>query len=66
MTGSRHGAGRVVVLIGTFFVSEGLIKLHWFGDTSDLAGRFAGYLEAVGAGSFTGWYLQQIAMPGCS
>ena len=47
-----------------FVVSEGLIKLHWFGDTSDLAGRFAGYLELVGTESVSGWYLQTIAIPG--
>ena len=66
MSWSQHGLGLVVmrILIGVFFVSEGLIKLHWFADASDLAGRFAGYLEAVGPGSVSGWYLQFIGIPG--
>jgi uncharacterized membrane protein YphA (DoxX/SURF4 family) len=59
---ARSGLVIVRVLIGVFFVSESLIKLHWFGDTSDLAGRFAGYLN--GAGPMSRAYLEWLAIPG--
>lgn len=65
MSLDRRGVGLAVVriFIGVFFVSQGLIKLHWFGDPSDLAGRFDSYLELVGAGSPSGWYLEHVAIP---
>ena len=68
MAVDRKGAGLAAlrVLIGVFFVSEGLIKLEWFTDSSLLMERFAGYLQAVGPDSVTGWYLQAIAMPGAA
>lgn len=50
------------VLIGVFFISQGLTKLHWFGDTADLAGRFARYLD--GAGPIARAYLETFAIPG--
>jgi uncharacterized membrane protein YphA (DoxX/SURF4 family) len=64
----RQGTGLVVLrlMIGTFFVFEGLGKLRWFTDTSILSGVFKTWSESAAAGSVTAWYLGNIAVPGLS
>ena len=54
----------VRILIGIFFVFEGLGKLGWLNDPSILASRFSTWLQAVGASSPSGRYLERIAIPG--
>ena len=62
----RQGMGLATarISVGVFFIFEGLDKLRWFTDTSILAGRFAGWLQATGPGSTSRWYLERIAIPG--
>ena len=62
----RQGTGLAIlrIMIGVFFVFEGVGKLRWFTDTSILAGRFADWNQATNAGSVSAWYLSHIAMPG--
>jgi len=50
------------ICIGVFFIAQGLTKLEWFTDTSDLAGRFDRYL--AGAGPIARAYLETFAIPG--
>jgi uncharacterized membrane protein YphA (DoxX/SURF4 family) len=62
----RQGTGLTIlrILIGIFFVFEGLGKVRWFTDTSILAGRLADWLQHAPVGSISQWYLQRIALPG--
>ncbi len=66
MNGDRRGIGLSVtrILIGVFFVFEGLGKVRWLSDASILAGRFSAWRESVGADSLSGRYLEWIAIPG--
>jgi len=52
------------ILIGIFFLFEGLGKLRWFTDTSVLSGFFSTWSQSVAAGSVSAWYLSKIAVPG--
>jgi len=62
----RQGTGLAMlrIMIGVFFVFEGVGKLRWFTDTSILAARFADWNQAAAAGSVSGWYLSHVAVPG--
>jgi len=62
----RQGTGLAIlrIMIGVFFVFEGVGKLRWFTDTSILAARFADWNQAAAAGSLSAWYLSHIAVPG--
>src|SRR5580765_3968475 len=62
----RQGLGLTVlrILIGVFFLFEGLGKIRWFTDSSILAGRFNEWTQAAAAGSVSLWYMQRIALPG--
>jgi uncharacterized membrane protein YphA (DoxX/SURF4 family) len=62
----RQGTGLATlrILIGVFFVFEGISKVRWFTDASILAGRFADWHQAAAAGSASAWYLSHIAVPG--
>jgi uncharacterized membrane protein YphA (DoxX/SURF4 family) len=62
----RQGTGLAVIriLIGVFFIAEALGKWRWFGDSSILAGQFAGWQHAVAPGSWSAAYLSRIAVPG--
>jgi uncharacterized membrane protein YphA (DoxX/SURF4 family) len=62
----RQGTGLTIlrILIGVFFVFEGLGKIRWFTDTSILAGRLAEWGQTAAAGSISAWYLSRIAVPG--
>ena len=64
----RQGTGLAVlrILIGVFFVFEGLGKIRWFADSSILAGRLAEWTQTAAAGSVSAWYLSRIAVPGLS
>jgi uncharacterized membrane protein YphA (DoxX/SURF4 family) len=66
MAVDRQGIGLALlrILIGVFFIFEGLGKIRWFADTSILAGRLAEWTQAAAAGSISQWYLQRIAQPG--
>ena len=66
MAVDRQGTGLAIlrILIGVFFVFEGLGKIRWFTDASILAGRFAEWSQAAAAGSVSEWYLSRIAVPG--
>jgi len=62
----RQGTGLTLlrICLGVFFVFEGLGKIRWFLDTSQLAGMFASWSQAAAAGSVSHWYLERIAVPG--
>jgi uncharacterized membrane protein YphA (DoxX/SURF4 family) len=62
----RQGLGLALlrILLGVFFVFEGLGKIRWFVDASILAGRFDEWMHAAGAASVSHWYLTRIAVPG--
>jgi len=62
----RQGTGLAIlrILIGVFFVFEGLAKVRWFADSSILAGRLDDWLQHAPVGSISHWYLQRIALPG--
>jgi len=62
----RQGTGLTIlrIMIGVFFVFEGMGKLRWFTDTSILAARFADWNQATNVGSVSAWYLAHIAVPG--
>lgn len=64
----RQGTGLAIlrILIGVFFVFEGVGKLRWFTDTSILSGRLAEWSQAAASGSASAWYLSRIAVPGLS
>ena len=48
MAVDRQGTGLAVlrIMIGVFFVFEGVSKLRWFTDSSILAARFAEWTQA--------------------
>jgi len=62
----RHGTGLAIlrILIGVFFVFEGLSKIRWFTDASILASTLAQWQAAAPAGSLSQLYLTRIAVPG--
>jgi uncharacterized membrane protein YphA (DoxX/SURF4 family) len=62
----RQGAGLALlrILIGIFFIFEGLGKIRWFLDSSQLAAMFASWSQAAAPGSASHWYLERIALPG--
>jgi len=62
----RQGTGLALlrIFIGVFFIFEGLGKIRWFVDTSQLAGMFASWSQAAAPGSVSHWYLDRIALPG--
>jgi uncharacterized membrane protein YphA (DoxX/SURF4 family) len=66
MAMDRQGTGLAVIriLIGVFFIFEGLGKLRWFGSSSMLASQLAGWHQAVPSGSLSARYLEHFAIPG--
>jgi uncharacterized membrane protein YphA (DoxX/SURF4 family) len=66
MAMDRQGTGLAIlrILLGVFFVFEGISKLRWLTDSSILAARFAEWTSAAAAGSASAWYLSHIAVPG--
>jgi len=65
MAFDRQGTGLTLlrILLGTFFLFQGLSKLRWFVDTSLLAQQLAGWQHAVAPGSIGARYLQNVAIP---
>jgi uncharacterized membrane protein YphA (DoxX/SURF4 family) len=61
----RHGAGLVTlrILIGVFFLFQGIGKLHWFADSSVLAGQLHGWLRALSPASISARYLTRFILP---
>lgn len=64
----RQGTGLTLlrIFIGVFFIFEGLGKIRWLMDTSQLGETFASWSQAVAPGSVSYWYLDHIARPGLS
>jgi uncharacterized membrane protein YphA (DoxX/SURF4 family) len=65
--GSTGGASAyalriLALMLGAFFVFNGIDKLSWFLDSSILAGRLDGWLASAAPASR--WYLETVAMPG--
>jgi uncharacterized membrane protein YphA (DoxX/SURF4 family) len=61
----RQGTGLAVlrICIGVFFLFEGIGKIRWFTDTSQLAGQLAAWAQAVPAASWSHLYLERVALP---
>jgi uncharacterized membrane protein YphA (DoxX/SURF4 family) len=64
----RQGTGLAVtrILIGIFFLFEGLGKWRWFFDASPLVNQLTGWQHAAAAGSLSARYLAAVALPGAS
>jgi uncharacterized membrane protein YphA (DoxX/SURF4 family) len=61
----RQGTGLALlrICIGVFFLFEGIGKIRWLTDTSQLAGQLAGWSQATAAGSWSHAYLERVALP---
>jgi uncharacterized membrane protein YphA (DoxX/SURF4 family) len=61
----RQGTGLAIlrICVGIFFIFEGVSKIRWFSDTSQLAGQLAAWAQAVPAGSWSHLYLERVALP---
>jgi len=63
MAANREASGLSVlrVMVGVFFVCEGLTKYAWLFKSDALAAKLAGW--QVGAHEWSAWYLQHVAVP---
>ena len=63
MAANREASGLVAlrVLLGVFFVCEGLLKYAWLFKSEALAARLAAW--QAGAHEWSAWYLQHVAVP---
>jgi uncharacterized membrane protein YphA (DoxX/SURF4 family) len=63
---NRQAIGLTVlrIMIGVFFIFEGLGKLRWFADPSILQDQLGGWHESARAGSLIATYLERVAIPG--
>ena len=61
----RQGTGLSLlrILLGVFFVCQGLSKLRWFIDSSLLLQQLNSWEHGVAAGSIGARYLRQVAIP---
>lgn len=61
----RQGTGLFIlrILIGTFFLFEGIAKLRWFIDPSLLTASLTAWQRDVAPGSISAQYLGRIAFP---
>ena len=57
------GLAMLRIAIGIFFLFEGIGKIRWFTDSSQLAGQLAGWAQSVPAGSWSHAYLERVALP---
>ena len=66
MAMDRQGTGLAVVriMIGVFFMFEGLGKLRWFADSSILQSQLGGWHQSAADGSLVATYLERVAIPG--
>jgi uncharacterized membrane protein YphA (DoxX/SURF4 family) len=63
MAANREASGLAALrlLLGVFFLAEGLGKYAWFFKSEALATRLAGW--QAGAHDWSAWYLQHVAVP---
>jgi uncharacterized membrane protein YphA (DoxX/SURF4 family) len=63
MAANREASGLAVLrlLLGVFFVAEGLGKYAWLFKSEALAARLAAW--QAGANEWSAWYLQHVALP---
>jgi uncharacterized membrane protein YphA (DoxX/SURF4 family) len=61
----RHGTGLAAlrILIGVFFLFQGIGKLPWFADSSLLTRQLDGWLRALPPESISAHYLTRFAIP---
>ncbi len=59
---SAYALRILALMLGAFFVSNGVDKLSWFLDSSILAGRLDGWLASAAPPSQ--WYIETVARPG--
>jgi uncharacterized membrane protein YphA (DoxX/SURF4 family) len=61
----RQGTGLAIlrICVGIFFLFEGIGKIRWFSDTSQLTSQLAAWAQAVPAGSWSHAYLVRVAIP---
>ncbi|HWW84717.1 MAG TPA: DoxX family membrane protein [Vicinamibacterales bacterium] len=66
MAFDRQGTGLALlrIFIGVFFVFEGLGKIRWLANSSQLAGFLTTWSRTAAPGSVASWYLHRIAWPG--
>jgi uncharacterized membrane protein YphA (DoxX/SURF4 family) len=57
-----YGVRALALMLGVFFVFNGLDKLAWFADSGILAQRLDGWLQDAAPG--TRWYFDTVAAPG--
>ena len=57
-----YGLRALAVMIGVFFVFNGLDKLAWFADSGILAQRLQEWMQD--AAPSTRWYIETVAVPG--
>lgn len=62
--GPATGLALLRVMLGVFFLFEGLGKLGWFVDAGPLTRTLSDWLAA--AGPFNRWYLESVCLPGAS
>jgi uncharacterized membrane protein YphA (DoxX/SURF4 family) len=62
----RRAVGLTVlrIMIGVFFIFEGLGKLRWFADPSILQNQLGGWHQSAASGSLIATYLERFAIPG--
>lgn len=65
MTLDRQGIGLAIlrITIGVFFLFQGIAKIQWFTDSSLLAGKFSGWMQASAPGSVSVQYLERFVIP---
>jgi len=61
----RHGAGLAVlrILLGVFFLFQGIGRLSWFGSSLVLARQLDAWLRGVSPASISARYLTRFIMP---
>ena len=52
------------ILLGVFFLFEGIGKAQWLRDATPLVNQLTGYL--AGANSWNRWYLEFVCLPGAA
>jgi uncharacterized membrane protein YphA (DoxX/SURF4 family) len=57
------GLRLLALVLGAFFVSQGVTKLPWFLDSTILSERLEGWMRNAPAASVR-WYIEAIAIPG--
>ena len=57
-----YGLRALALMLGLFFLFNGLDKIAWFADSGILAARLQGWLQT--APPSTRWYIETVAAPG--